>query len=162
MMKLMADPGALLTTIDGQGRPNVMAIGWCHVGIVWGKPTCIVYVRPSRFTYANLEQSPEFVVNMPGLELSRATAICGVKSGRDGNKFKLAGLTTAPAKRVKPPIVEHCLLYYECRILYHTDTNSEILNRDILATYFPSRDLHRMFFGEILACYGEPDVLQRI
>jgi flavin reductase (DIM6/NTAB) family NADH-FMN oxidoreductase RutF len=162
LMKLMADPGVLLTSVDQQGRPNVMTIGWCNLGIVWGKPVFIVYVRPSRFTYTNLDQTPEFVVNVISQEMSRAAAICGVKSGRTENKIKLAGLTPAPARKVSPPIIEGGLLYYECRIIHHNETDKETLNKDILKMYFPGGDLHRIYFGEIVECYGLPDVLQRI
>ena len=162
MMRLMGDPGALLTTINRQGKPNVMTIGWCHLGIVWGKPVCIVYVRPSRYTFGNLEQVGEFVVNVAGDDMSHASAMCGVKSGRDGDKFKLAGLTTAPAKKVKPPIIERCLLYYECRVLHYADTARDRLNSDILKMYFPGGDLHRIFFGEIVACYGDPEAMQML
>ena len=50
-IKVLAEPGALLGVIDNEGRLNLMAIGWCTVGIIWGKSICTVYVRPSRHSY---------------------------------------------------------------------------------------------------------------
>ena len=112
-MGQLARPGALLTVVNSSGQQNVMTIGWCHLGIVWGKRVCIVYVRPSRYSYEFLEQVGEFVVNVPGPGLAKAAGVCGSASGRDGDKFALAGITAAPAKQVKEPIVDECLLHVE-------------------------------------------------
>ena len=54
--KLLANPGALLGTMDRDDKPNVMAIGWAHIGIIWSRRVCVVYVRPSRHSYTCLEQ----------------------------------------------------------------------------------------------------------
>ena len=75
--------GILLTTkVDD--KVNTMTIGWGKIGIEWGKPIFIAYVRESRYTKTMLEQSGEFTVNIPMGELDKKIlAYCGTKSGRN-------------------------------------------------------------------------------
>ena len=56
--------GALLTTC-ADGEVNTMTIGWGHIGIEWGRPIFVAYVRGSRYTHQLLSENPEFTVNCP-------------------------------------------------------------------------------------------------
>lgn len=73
--------GVLLTTRSGD-LVNTMTIGWGKIGVEWGKPVFIAYVRESRFTMQLLEKSGEFTVNVPLTDDSREIlGYCGRKSG---------------------------------------------------------------------------------
>ena len=70
--------GVLVTT-KAEGKVNTMTIGWGKLGIEWGKPIFVVYVRESRHTKAMLEKNPEFTVNVPlgGCD-KNILAVCGI------------------------------------------------------------------------------------
>ena len=160
--KLLAKPGALLTTMDRDGKANVMAIGWAHIGIVWSRRVCIVYVRPSRHSYTCLEQLRQFTVNTATEQMAPAVELCGTVSGRDKDKFAAAKLTVMAAQKVKPPIIEKCILHYECNVLGYNDLLLPNLQRDVLDSCYSNGDFHRVWFGEIIACYGNVEALRAI
>ncbi len=158
----LREDGLLLVTADREGRPNVMTIGWGTIGSIWGRPVFIVLVRPSRFSYSRLEENPDFTVNVPPFELAAAAAHCGKVSGRDHDKFREMGLTPVPARQVRAPIIQECLVHYECRTVHRNDLAPATLAQAILDEYYPRDDYHRIYFGEILACYADEDAGARL
>jgi len=150
--------GAFLTVrnagIAGIERCNTMTIGWGSLSEYWGKDIFIAPVRPSRYTFELLKNADEFTVSIPtGGQLDAALGICGSKSGRDADKYALANIKLEEAKTIETPIIAGCDIYYECKILYFTDLIKEKLPNEVLASSYPKDDLHRLFFGEIVACY---------
>jgi len=115
-LQAMSNTGLLLTSADKKGKMNVMTIGWGTVGIIWGMPMFLVLVRPSRFTYGLIEETGEFTVNVPPRRLSEITFFCGSVSGRDHDKFKEKGLTPIAGENVISPIIEECVVHYECKV----------------------------------------------
>jgi flavin reductase (DIM6/NTAB) family NADH-FMN oxidoreductase RutF len=108
---------ALLVSCGGTPawKPNLITIAWA--GNVCSDPPMVsISVRPERYSYGILMAEQEFVVNVPSLQQTRAVDWCGVVSGRDVDKFAGAGLTPAPALKVRPPIVRECPLNIECRV----------------------------------------------
>ncbi len=151
---IMKNTGLLLTSSDGRGKNNIMTIGWGMVGIIWGKPVFTVLVRPSRFSYGLIQNSNDFTVNVPSRELDEVVSFCGSISGREYNKFKKQRLTATAGKKVLSPIVDECLVHYECRIIHRTDVVSVHLASDIPPAHYPEGDYHRIFFGEIVSSYA--------
>jgi len=149
-LEVMRELGLLLVSVDNEGKPNAMTIGWGFIGIIWMKPVFIVAVRPSRHTYNLLEQTGDFTVNVPAKGLEKAVEYCGTVSGRDVDKFKECKLTPLPSKYVKSPLVEECVIGYECKIIYKFDLEAEKLPSSVLSVCYPSGDYHRLYFGEIL------------
>ena len=95
--------------------PNLFTVAWA--GIVNTHPPRVsISVRPSRHSYGLIQQSGEFVINLPTTALSRAVDWCGVKSGRDVNKFEAMGLTALPASQVGCPLVGESPVNLECRV----------------------------------------------
>ncbi|KPK76132.1 MAG: hypothetical protein AMJ79_08105 [Phycisphaerae bacterium SM23_30] len=160
--KLLSSPGALLVTQGWEDRPNVMAIGWAHIGIVWSKPVCIVYVRPSRHSYTCLEQQRQFTVNTVTRDMAEMVELCGTVSGRERDKFTAAKLSAVPSKKVKPPVIEQGILHYECRVVHYSEVQPANLHREIIVSRYAEGDFHRVYYGEIAACYGDGEALQRI
>ncbi len=161
-MDAMVRHGLLLCSVDAEGKPNVMTIGWMTGGVVWGKPILCVFVRPSRYTYSRLEQVGEFTVNVLPPTFEEALQVCGTVSGRDVDKFERTGLTPAPAQKVRAPIVEQGVIHYECRVVHKNDVLSEFLAEEIRTAAYPQGNFHRVYFGEVVAAYASPDAAERL
>ena len=83
-------------------QPNVMTAAW--TGIINSEPPMTyVSIRPSRFSHEIIKETREFVINLPSLNMVTAVDFCGVKSGRDVNKFKETGLTPIASSAVAAP-----------------------------------------------------------
>ena len=150
-------PGALLASLDKNGRPNTMTIGWGTVGVVWGKPTFVVLVRPSRYTYGCIEATGDFTVNLPARDMTKIVAACGTQSGRDHDKFAEQGLTAVPGLQVKSPVIEECPVCYECKVVGRNDLLASGLEPWVERDYYPKGDLHRVYYGEIQIVRADPD-----
>lgn len=146
--------GAFLVAVDAAGRPNAMTIGWLQLGTVWSRPVCHVLVRPSRYTHGCVVHSGTFTVNVPFGTMDEELAVCGSRSGRDGDKFAPLQLRTVPGERVAAPLLADCALAYECRVVARAELTPEgVLDEAIRAKYYPRKDLHTLFFGEVLAAW---------
>ncbi len=153
-VEALADGRVLLASQGKSGKPNAMAIGWGTVGVVWGRAMFVVLVRPSRHTYKLMEEIDDFTVNVAPPELKDAVTYCGTASGRDHDKLKEKKLTTSPGKKVKSPIIEECILHYECKVVHKNDVIKNELAKAIISEFYPEGDYHRIYFGEILATYA--------
>lgn len=140
MSKQIWKPGALLAPVPPAlvscgtvNAPNLLTIGW--TGIVSTHPAMTyISVRPERFSYPLIREGGCFVVNLTTESLARAADFCGVRSGRDGDKFALCGLTAAPAASVSAPILAESPVNIECRVQQVLELGS-----------------HHMFLSEITA-----------
>ena len=148
--------GAFIVVVDANGKANPMTIGWGQVGIVWSRPIFTALVRVSRYTYGCLQAAETFTINVPRSgELKEALAFCGTKSGRDLDKAAEAGLTMVDAKAVETPIIDECVLHYECRIVARTQQEPDnFTSGEILDRFYPNGDHHLIVFGEIVAAYA--------
>ncbi|MGD1156851.1 MAG: flavin reductase family protein [Terriglobia bacterium] len=158
----MREDGLLLVTQGADGKPNVMTIGWGTIGSIWSRPVFIVLVRPSRYTYTRLEQASDFTVNVPPRELAATASHCGTVSGRDHDKFQEMHLTLIPSREVRPPIIQECVVHYECRTLHRNDVVPDALAQAVREEAYPNGDFHRIYFGEIVAAYADEDAALRL
>ena len=154
-MRRMADDGLLLGTVDAEGKPNVMTVGWGTMGSIWGKPVLLVLVRPSRLSYRNIEATGEFTLNVPSVDMSSQVLYCGTHSGRDCNKFEGCGLTADPGEKVRAPIIRECAIHFECAVVHKNDVQPPCLAEDIRSSSYADREYHRIFWGEIVACRAD-------
>lgn len=161
-MERMREDGLLLVTEGKDAKPNVMTIGWGTIGSIWSRPIFIVLVRPSRYTYSRLEEVSDFTVNVPPRELAAAASHCGTVSGRDHDKFQEMQLTVIPSREVRAPIIQECVLHYECRTVHRNDLAPDTLAAAILDEAYPQGNFHRLYFGEIVAAYAEEDAASRL
>lgn len=79
-------------------------------------PLVAISVSPRRHSHSLIEETKEFVVNIPTMDMLDRTVFCGTKSGRTHDKFKEAGLTQLSAKKVKPPLIRECVGHLECKL----------------------------------------------
>ena len=161
-LSAISNPGLLLVSADADGKPNTMTIGWGTVGIIWGKPIFIVLVRPSRYTYGLMEQTDDFTVNVPSADMKDVVAFCGSVSGRDHDKFAEKGLTAVPGRKVKSPVIEQCVIHYECKVVHKNDVLEDKLAKDIISSFHPEGDFHTIYYGEIVSVYASPDARERL
>lgn len=108
-------PAVLVTVTDGEGHDNVLTIAW--TGTVCSSPAlAYISVRKERYSYDMLKKTGEFVINLTTEELAFATDYCGVRSGRDVDKFAEMHLTREPAQYVKAPMIAESPVNIECRV----------------------------------------------
>lgn len=130
-------PAVLVTVADKEGRQNVFTVAW--TGTVCSDPAMVsISVRPERFSYHMIEETGEFVINLTTSKLAYATDYCGVRSGRDVDKFKEMHLTPIPGKEVKAPLIEESPVNIECKV-------KQIMK---LGT-------HDMFLAEVVAVHAD-------
>jgi flavin reductase (DIM6/NTAB) family NADH-FMN oxidoreductase RutF len=108
-------PAALISCGDIDGKMNLLTISWLGT-LCSDPPMCYISVRPERYSHELIKQSGEFVINLTTLGIAKVTDWCGVKSGRNYNKFKECGLTPAAATIVKCPIVAEAPISIECKV----------------------------------------------
>lgn len=96
-------------------KPNIITVAW--TGTVCSDPVMAsISVRKERYSYDIIKETGEFVINLTTEELTRATDYCGVRSGRDHDKFKEMKLTAAPASKLSCPIIMESPVNIECRL----------------------------------------------
>ncbi len=145
------EEGAFLVA-KGKDRINVMTIGWAMLGLVWRRPTLMVAVRNSRFTYQLIEETDNFTVTVPTENRKREINFCGSKSGRDIDKFKECRLSTVAARKVDTPVLNLPGYHFECRIVHKAPMDPKYLSPELWAIY-PVKDYHTLYFGEIVSSY---------
>ena len=155
--EVMGRDGILLVSRAPDGKPNAMTIGWGTAGIIWGRPVFVVLVRPSRYTYACLEKTPEFTINVQTPDMAKVAEFCGTESGRGVDKFAKLGLTALPSAHVAPALIGECAIHYECQVVHRNDVQPDELARQIITGCYPQKDFHRIYFGEILRTCIDPE-----
>ena len=96
-------------------KPNIITVAW--TGTVCSDPAMVyISVRPSRFSYDIIRSTGEFVINLTDEKLVRSMDLCGVKSGRDIDKFEACGLTAVPSLTVAAPSIDESPVCIECRV----------------------------------------------
>ena len=109
-------PAVMVSVGDKEGNTNIITIAW--TGTICTNPAMLyISVRPERHSYKMIQESGEFVVNLTTEALAKATDYCGVRSGRDVDKWKEMGLTRGNASELEfAPIIEECPVNIECRV----------------------------------------------
>ena len=92
-----------------------------------------------------IEETKEFVINVPTMSIVEETLFCGRRSGKQCDKFQETGLTPSPARLVKPPIIKECVAHLECRLRQQTTAGD-----------------HEILVGEILTAYVNGDIFDKI
>ena len=115
-----------LVTCAGRGVDNVLAVAWA-TPVSADPPMVAVSISPERYSYGLIEESGEFVVNVVSSEMLEAVWKCGSLSGREVDKFELAGLEKAPSEAVKPPRIKGALASLECKVVGRMEAGDHVL-----------------------------------
>jgi len=108
-------PAAMISCGSTPEEYNIITLSWLGT-ICTNPPMCYISVRPERHSYEIIKRNMEFVINITTEELAFATDWCGVKSGKDLNKFEEMKLTAGKASVVQAPIIVESPLNIECRV----------------------------------------------
>ena len=108
-------PAVMVSCADKEGNSNILTIAWAGT-VCTNPPMVSISVRPERYSYPMIHETGEFVINLTTEKLVRATDLCGVKSGRDTDKWKEARLTPLPGNQVKVPLIKESPVNLECRV----------------------------------------------
>jgi flavin reductase (DIM6/NTAB) family NADH-FMN oxidoreductase RutF len=136
-------PAVMVSCGDAPENYNIITIAWTGT-ICSDPPMCYISVRPNRHSHAIIERTGEFVINLTTTELARATDWCGVKSGRDVNKFREMGLHAEQGQIVKAPLIKESPLNIECKIVEVKKLGS-----------------HDMFIANVVAIDAEEDLIDK-
>lgn len=125
-------PAVMVSTADKAGNSNILTIAWTGT-VCTNPPMAYISVRPERYSYHMLRETGEFVINLTTKELARAADYCGVRSGRDVDKWEACHLTRGRAASLKyAPVIEESPVQIECRVKNIQELGS-----------------HHMFLGEV-------------
>ena len=128
-------PVVMVSVTDGKGQDNIITIAWA--GTTSSDPAMVsISVRPTRHSYNMIKETGEFVINLTTEDLVYATDYCGVKSGRDIDKFKAMKLNKEQGSFVKAPMIAEAPVNIECRVVKMEDLG-----------------VHHMFLAEVLAVH---------
>ena len=107
-------PAVMVSVGDKNGEKNIITVAW--TGTICSSPAMLyVSVRPERYSHRMIKETGEFVVNLTTTDLARATDYCGVRSGKDVDKWKEMNLTQGKATELQyAPIIEECPVNIEC------------------------------------------------
>ena len=130
-------PAVMVSCRDKEGNDNIITVAW--TGTICTNPAmAYISVRPERHSYNMIKETGEFVINLTTRELTYATDYCGVKSGRDVDKFKECKLTKEPAVNVNVPMIKESPVNIECKVERIEELGS-----------------HHMFVAKVLAVHAD-------
>lgn len=149
-------PAVLVTCTDGEGNDNVLTIAW--TGTICSDPAMVyISVRPERHSYAMLCKTREFVINLTTKALAEATDYCGVRSGKDEDKFAAMKLTKGKAQKVTAPIIMESPVNIECKVKdivplgSHDMFVAEVVNVQVSDTYMEDNGAFNLYASQPLA-----------
>ena len=149
-------PAVLVSAADKDGNSNLITVAWAGT-ICSDPPMLSISVRPERYSYHMVRETGEFVVNLTTEELVRAVDFCGVKSGRDTDKWKETGLTPEKASVVNVPLVRQSPVNLECRVLRVDELGShhmfiaQVVAVDVDEKYMDEKDQFHLSAAKPLA-----------
>lgn len=136
-------PAVMVSVSDKAGNDNIITVAWAGT-VCTNPPMVSISVRPERHSYPMIKETGEFVINLTTEKLVYATDYCGVKSGRDVDKFKEMHLTREPASQVKAPLIGESPVNIECRVRKCMELGS-----------------HHMFLADVVAVHVNEDYMDK-
>ena len=134
-------PAVMVSCKRTDEKPNIITVAWA--GTICSDPAMIsISVRKERYSYDIIKETGEFVINLTTRELAKATDYCGVKSGRDVDKFKQMHLTPAASVKISAPAIAESPINIECRVKQVIELGS-----------------HDMFLAEVMAVNVDESLL---
>ncbi len=130
----------LISCVGNAGKPNITTVAWA-MPTSSSPPLVAISLAPGRHSSTLIEESQEFIINIPTLEMLQSVYSCGSFSGRSVEKFKKAGLTPILGKKVKAPAIRECIAHIECEL------DNQLKTGD-----------HTIYVGKVVAAYANSGV----
>lgn len=154
-------PAVLVSCRDKEGKDNLLTIAWA--GTICSDPAMLsISVRKERHSYKMIKESGVFVVNLTTKDLVKATDYCGVKSGKDEDKFAAMGLSKGEAEKINAPIIMESPVNIECKVQQVLELGShdmflaEVVNVQISDEYMDEKGgFHLNDAGLLAYSHGE-------
>ena len=150
-------PAVMVSVADKEGNANIITVAWAGT-VCTNPPMLTISIRPERYSYHMIRETGEFVVNLTTEELARATDYCGVRSGRDTDKWADMGLTKEKASKVSVPLIRECPVNLECRVVRVDEDEKYMDEKDTfhLSAARPMAYSHGRYYGlgECLGTFG--------
>ena len=135
-------PAVMVSVGDKSGKTNIFTVAWTG-NICTNPPMVYISVRPERYSYGMIEDSGEFVINLTTEALARATDFCGVRSGRDIDKWDACKLTAEKASKLDfAPLIAESPANIECKVRERIDLGS-----------------HSMYIADVLCVDADESIL---
>jgi len=136
-------PAVMVTCVDSEGKPNIITVAWA--GTINSKPPMLsISVKKERHSYSLIKEKGQFAVNLTNEALAYATDFCGVKSGRDVDKFEILKLNADKASVIDVPLIKESPINLECIVRQRIELGS-----------------HDMFIAEIVAVHVDDRLIGR-
>lgn len=131
-------PAVMVSAGDMKGQTNILTVAW--TGTICTNPAMVyISVRPERYSYQMIKETKEFVINLTTEKLARATDYCGVRSGRDVDKWKEMNLHAESASTLQyAPMIAESPVNIECKVTEIKELGS-----------------HHMFLAEVTAVHAD-------
>ena len=128
-------PAVMVSAADEEGHDNIITVAWAGT-VCTNPPMVSISVRPERYSYHMIRDTGEFVINLTTEKLAFATDYCGVRSGRDVDKFQELNLTREPASHVGAPLIKEAPVNIECRVIETREWGSHtVFTAEVLAVH---------------------------
>ena len=158
---LLAPVPPTLVSCGTMESHNVLTVAWTGV-LATHPPMTYISVRPTRHSYGILMEQREFVINLTTSAMMKETDFCGVRSGKDVDKFQVCHFTPEPAQTVQAPLIAECPVNLECKVTAtqemgtHTVFFAEITGVNVEETYLDSKGkLNLQQCGLMAYAHGE-------
>lgn len=136
-------PAVMVSVTDGKGNDNIITVAWAGT-VCTNPPMVSISVRPTRYSYDMIRNTGEFVINLTTENLAYATDYCGVRSGRDVDKFKELKLTKEKADYVQAPMIRESPVSIECKVREVKELGS-----------------HHMFLADVVAVHADETYMDK-
>ena len=136
-------PAVMVSVTDGKGNDNIITVAWAGT-VCTNPPMVSISVRPTRYSYDMIRNTGEFVINLTTENLAYATDYCGVRSGRDVDKFKELKLTKEKADYVQAPMIGESPVSIECKVREVKELGS-----------------HHMFLADVVAVHADETYMDK-
>lgn len=134
-------PAVMVSVRDNEGKDNIITVAWAGT-VCTNPPMVSISVRPERYSYHMIEESGVFVINLTTEALTYATNYCGVRSGKDVDKFKEMKLTCVEASQVNCGMIGESPVNIECKVVKTEKLGS-----------------HHMFLAQVVAVHADEDYM---
>lgn len=160
VFSLLGDQWALVTAGD-EKKCNTMTVSWGGIGILWGKPTATLYIRPQRYTKEFMDREGYVSLSFMGEGFRKELAYCGKYSGKDVDKWKECGFeagfrgVTEGETSCSVPYVEGAKFVLICKIRAVMPMVGDALPEDVKESWYPNKDYHDVYYCEIMEVMEE-------
>ena len=148
VVSLIGDQWMLVTAGD-RAKCGTMTASWGGIGVLWGKPSATIYIRPQRYTKQFIDRGEFFTLAFFGEEHRDKLKFCGSKTGWEVDKVTACGFTVMGSE-TGAPYFDEARLVLVCRKRYSQVMDESVIPAEVKKTFYPDQDYHTIYIGEIV------------